>query len=263
MVCSSGVPVKVWLLEVGTGCRRFVSGAIHPMHSAMTRDSLRLDGDEGVEEAIEAAFDVTFSQSELISICNVGELHQALMARLPPHEGKCETSMSFYRLRRGMVQMGMEGRIRPNTPLPATFFEGPKAKFAQLSGLTRLRLPPPVVGPIGMMGLALCLAALALGVLAIVLGAVELGLLFPIAAFFAVVCLRSDRGRLPNNVRTVGDLSRRAAVLNYGQLVRQGARSNDDVVWAVLVEILGDVAEAPPSEIGRETRFFADRKAAA
>ena len=229
----------------------------------MARDNLMLVGDEGAEEEIEAAFDVKFTEAELVSMSTVGDLHEALVARIPGGPGKCDTSMAFYRLRRGLKSIGETEPLRPGTSMPPGLVERPRSSLAQLSRLTGLRMPPVLVGPLGMGGCLVGLVALALsavlsqqtpvGAVLLVMGAVGL----------MVISSRLDPGRLPKEIRTIGDLARRTAPLNYGSLVALGARSSDELAWIVLTEVLADIAEVPASEIGRDTKVYDGQKAAA
>lgn len=229
----------------------------------MIRESLDLVGDEELEAVLEDVFDVRFSDDELRGMHTVGAIHDVLHARFPDRAGACETSMVFYRLRRGLAAMGVGARIGPRSAIPQDFLKHPKAMLVKLSKLTGLRLPYAESGP-------LTLAGSAAAALAIVVGAVgaaaDMRAALWIAGAAAIVAVALgvlDRGRLPKDLQTVGDLSRLAVPLNYGALIHAGARSNAEGLWAVLTETIADALDVGPEEIGRETRIYPVRKAAA
>ncbi len=63
-----------------------------------------------------------------------------------------------------------------------------------------------------------------------------------------------DPGKLPLNCDTLAGLTRKVAAMNYGRLLRMGARHRDEDVWENLVEALSGYA-LPKTEITRETFF--------
>ncbi len=225
--------------------------------------SLNLVGDEFLEKVLEEAFDLRFTQSEYRSMVTVGAIHDVIKTRLPERGGSCETSMAFYRLRRGLRQKGLTGRIGPSTPLPAAFSRRTNAEFRSLSKETGLRLPATQGGPL----MAGCLLMGAVGIVSLLIaGFLEQPLIGWSAAGLIVVGLilaKLDPGRLPSGVRTVGDLACQSAPLSFGILVRQGSRVTDDLTWAVLCEVISDVAEIDARTIGRDTLIYARQKAVA
>lgn len=229
----------------------------------MIRESLNLVGDEGLEEAIEDVFDVRFTDSELVGMVNLGAIHDVLCARIPERDGACETSMTFYRLRRALLATGVTAPIAPRTPLPEIFHDRPAAELRRLSKASGLRLPLADSGPLMAGSGAAGLVAAIMGAVALVpkvSGAIWIA---GAAAIIAVVLAALDRGRLPGSTRTVGDLARRAAPLNYGALVRDGARSDGVAIWTVLRELIADVADVRAEEIDHDTRIYPDKRAVA
>lgn len=229
----------------------------------MIRESLDLVGDEDLELVLEDVFDVRFSDDELMSMHTVGAIHDVLHARFPDRTGACETSMVFYRLRRGFLAMDAPGRIGPRSDLPRDFQERPKAMLLQLSKLTGLRLPYADGGPLAAAGWAAAAMAAIAGAVGAVTDVRAALWIAGAAAIVAVALGALDRGRLPKGVQTAGDLSRLAVPLNYGALIHAGARSDAAGLWAVLTETIADVLDIRPEEIGRETRIYPAEKAAA
>lgn len=64
---------------------------------------------------------------------------------------------------------------------------------------------------------------------------------------FGLTCM--DRGRLPADCRTLGDLARKVAGLNFGDLYAQGAKARDKDLWNALLEVLSEYAFLPRAEI--------------
>lgn len=228
----------------------------------MEQSSLNLVGDEDLERLLEDVFGLRFTDDELLSMVNVGAIHDVLERRIPSRPGSCETSMAFYRLRRGLA--GTAGEvIRPSSPLPWSLTQRPKVELVSLAKTTGLRMPGWQFGLLGAAGCLLGLiaavglaAALVMQLPLLALGT-AVGLIVTIFAMFA------DRGRLPRSLVTVGDLARATAPLNYGRLVREGGRSNSALLWVTLCEVVADVAELAPETIGRDTLIYPAKKAVA
>jgi hypothetical protein len=229
----------------------------------MTRASLNLIGDEDAEDAIEAAFELRFTADELRSMTTVGAIHDVIVRRLPARGGACETSMTFYRLRRGLTAMETGERTGPSTPLPPFFRTQTKRSLRTFEKVTDLRMPPHELGRPGAAALLIGLGAVVYFLVGLFVGlpAPAITILATVVAAGALVWL--DRGRLPKGLDTLGDLARRTAPLNFGRLAGQGARVSDELSWSVLCEALGDIADVPPDEIGRETLIYPPEKAVA
>jgi hypothetical protein len=73
----------------------------------------------------------------------------------------------------------------------------------------------------------------------------------------ATGCLlvRADPGRLPKDCETLGGLSREAANLSYGKLIKAGALHRGEDIWSTLLDLLSCYA-LPKSEITRDTVFL-------
>lgn len=229
----------------------------------MVRASLNLVGDEGLEDILEAVFDLRFTDDELRSMTTVGAIHDVINARLPARPGACETSMAFYRLRRGLIGMGATGRIRPTTPLPEVFSRQAKKSFRALAKASGLKLPSADGGPLALAAFLIAAAAAVLFLIGFVTHSGLFALLGGAACVGSIVCGRADAGRLPKSLGTAGDLSRRVAPLNFGRLAAQGARVTSEQTWAVLCDEIAYTADIPRGEIGRETLIYSPKKAAA
>jgi hypothetical protein len=70
-----------------------------------------------------------------------------------------------------------------------------------------------------------------------------------------VILKYGDPGKLPANCSSLADLTRAAAAMNYGRLVKMGARHRDEDIWENLVGALSGYA-LPKLEITKETFFL-------
>lgn len=205
-------------------------------------------------EDIEASFDVFFSDDETVKWVTVGDVFSALERKFSFHAaagGKCATSMAFFRLRRALAELGVEGRLRPDFALSNVNGLSPRRLIEEVEKRSGLRLPSSTLSILGagifllsFTGMLVSIFAgsewIALLMLAVFLSA------FPVLGFV-------DRGRLPGNGETLGGLARAAATLNYAQLVGQGAGVRDGDLWRVFCDLLAEHTVLPKREIGMET----------
>jgi hypothetical protein len=70
-----------------------------------------------------------------------------------------------------------------------------------------------------------------------------------------VILKYGDSGELPPHCETLADLTRTVAAMNYGSLVKLGARHRDEDIWENLVDALSGYALSK-LEITRETFFL-------
>jgi len=229
----------------------------------MIARSLNLVGDEGLEDLIEAAFGLRFTDAELASMNSVGAIHDVISAKLPEREGSCATSKVFFRLRRELMRQGMARATGPGTLLSNEVLARPNATLRSLSRATGLRLPPNETGPLMTGGLLSILAATLSFMASLVLQQQAFAWLAAFAMAAGLVLAKLDRGRLPPGVKTVGDLARQAAILNFGRLAAEGGRVTKDLSWAVLCQVLGEALDLDPRVIGRDTLIYPAEKAAA
>jgi len=219
------------------------------------------DGDDvDAIKSLEEIFEISFSDAELSALKTVGDLQDMVLRKLP-YAGKaekCAGAMAFYTLRRALAIHQPDMRIKPATEMKA--FRAPFIKefFIRLESQTSLKLGGPAHTWIGWIGEVCFLLPLIviLPLLACTLFVhfsqylwVGLTLLFPIG----ILLLRFDPGRLKG---TVGDLAHKAARLNYGRLLKQGARPRDAEIWNLLAETLTMESRLKPEEVTRETVFF-------
>jgi hypothetical protein len=130
-----------------------------------------------------------------------------------------------------------------------------KSILKKLETESGLYMPRAVSTRFGCVASLCCFVVILVGVFFLEPGfpSALLGILFGVAA--GVIIQYIDPGRLPVNCTTLADLTKRAAAINYGRLVRMGARHTDQDIWDSLVEALSHYA-LPKSEITRETYFL-------
>lgn len=219
------------------------------------------DGDDlDAVRSLEAVFEISFSNAELSALNTVGDLHDLILQKLPRANKaeKCASAMAFYRLRRALTARQSNIRIAPATELKV--FQEPYTKefFSRLEQQTGLKLGGPAHTWIGSMGDA-CLLLPLMAILPLLACSLfvhfspylwaSLALLLPLGG----VLLWFDPGRLKG---TVGDLARKAGRLNYGRLMKQGAKARDSEIWSLLAEALTDESRLKPEDVTRETVFF-------
>jgi hypothetical protein len=216
-----------------------------------------LDGVEFVRD-LERIFDVEVSNSEAESISTVGELCDLLVSKIPTNDvdRKCATAMAFFRLRGALRRLGYEHALTPTSKMLTLKCGGTKSLLRRLQKELDLRLPDAVPTRIGCAASLCCFFVVLSGVFSLQPGVPSalLGSLFGLFAASAVI-IHVDPGQLPRNCRTLGDLAQKTAALNYGRLIKMGARHDSDDIWENLVEALSRYA-LPKAEITRETYFL-------
>ncbi|BCW90669.1 hypothetical protein sos41_38430 [Alphaproteobacteria bacterium SO-S41] len=214
-----------------------------------------LDSVELVHE-IEAAFGIKISNPEARQLETVGALFDLLLAKLPESSAgeKCASAMAFYRIRRGLKALGYDETFTPSSSLAFLEAEGAKRRFRDLEKETGLRLPGPRAAPGAIfMGGGWVLICTVLGIV------VDQRWFLGIAPVCVLLVLdlitRLHPGGLPRNCATLGELTKKTALINLGQLIQKGACRNDQVVWDALIKLLS-IYDLPPSEISRDTYFL-------
>ena len=216
-----------------------------------------LDGIEVVRD-LERIFDIKVSNEEAERISTVGEFHDLLLSKLSPNEAdkKCATAMTFYRIRRALQRLGYGDKLIPASDIRVLEGGRTKSNLMKLEVESGLRLPGTVSTRIGrraaLFGFLMTLTIVfslqpgfASAFLGVIIGLIIVG----------AILKYGDPGKLPANCDTLADLARTAAAMNYGRLVKMGARHRDQDIWDNLVEALSHYA-LPKPDITRETFFL-------
>jgi hypothetical protein len=198
---------------------------------------------------------------------NVGDLHDLILSKKPGggDVGKCATAMAFYRLRRALAMQRADLKITPDTEMRE--FRAPWIKqfYKRLEQQTGMRLGGPIHTWMGWLGdvcvllpLMLVLPLLAISLFVHFSPWLWVGMILSLP--MGLILQRFDPGRLTG---TVGDLARKAADLNYGRLLKQGAQSRDTETWRLIVETLTLEGRLKSDQVTRETVFFRSQLKAA
>ncbi|HJW41572.1 MAG TPA: hypothetical protein VJ476_10135 [Rhizomicrobium sp.] len=221
-----------------------------------------LDSVELVQD-IEKAFDVEIANAEAERLLVVGQLYDLLVSKIPASDAnkKCASAMTFYRLRQGMERLGFGRKLSPSADIRFLEKSGASRSFKRLERETGLTLPKLVMTWIGGFGCLLSVASICVAIVAALffhrtqsfLPFLMLLLLLAVGTGFAVTYL--DPGKLTQDCRTLGGLSKRTAAQNFGKLAELGARNGSEDIWNSLVDLLSNYS-LPKSEITRETYFL-------
>jgi hypothetical protein len=214
-------------------------------------------------ESLQRAFDIKFDPDEINGIANVGSLFNIVERELgiPNGQKKCVSAMAFYRLRRALRSMDEGMKLEPETDLNGFGKLSARAFLKGLCQSTGLHMPRQGLSWVGNVGGSiLLLALLALFPVAVVVNMhmLESRWGWTLASGFACsfTLLFLDPGRLPKGSTTLGGLSKKVAVLNYGRLSKLGARSDKASLWDNFVELICELSNLPKNEINAETVFF-------
>jgi hypothetical protein len=221
-------------------------------------NALGLDDDlDSVEVVInlETSFSIRFADAEVGAWRTVGDIYSTLrrcVSDSGKRAGRCATAMTFHRLRRALSDLSIDTRLRPDTPVKGITTLSTKALFKQVSASSGLRLPRPRVALWGTLG--------AWSILASFVGLATTAVFAPhwwpvpmLAAALGIMLHRLDRGELPTDCQTLGDLSRKVTGLNFGKLSNEGAELHDKDLWNALVEVLSEDTFLSKLEIRPDT----------
>lgn len=202
-----------------------------------------------------AAFGVDDREWMGVKAGTVGEMEAWLRGRLGEEADTVGASTAIF-LRLRAVLPGGE-RLRPSALL-ADLTEGePRRLFRRLQKATGLTLPASPLSRRGFAASAVLFAALPLGLLInhfaprdwLAFGSL---LAWPLM----VAVMTADRGRLPEGVRTLGELARAAVAYNHGKALH-GGEAPPAGLWEALTRVIATSLNVPRESIGRETRLFA------
>jgi hypothetical protein len=219
---------------------------------------VKVDGDDldDLLSEIEASFAVTLPR-DLRHVHTAGGLFEEILrCRTPDGAGeRCDTQMTFYRLRRLMAGHGLDPRAAPDTVLSGQGLPSPRRLAAMIESDLGLKAPAKVVSSLGC-GLAFALLAAGSGA-ALWQWSADWLALWPLT----VLVVLFDRGGWSGDWATLGSLSEAVAARNVARLASQGARNDERQWWNRYARMLCDVAWDGSKQvsdhrlIGRDTRF--------
>lgn len=203
-------------------------------------------------EDIEAAFGIRLNDDEIERCWTVGHLFELVEARLPDAStGGGATAMTFYRLRRAL-QPRLVVELRPNSPISELGRLSVRRLHRIIEDECGLRPPSAQLSMWGCFALVL-IAAFPISALALDFGWwIAVGSTVPPLALYRIAPIR-----LPNDMKTIGDLVRVIASRNIGALSQQGARLRTSEAWDSFREVVAGHTELPTQEIARDTLILA------
>ncbi len=225
------------------------------------RNTLGLDDDlEGFELAqdLQASFGFKFANGEAEACRTVGDIFSVMATRysaISVRNQGCASAMAFYRLRRALKDAGYSLLLTPESRLDEIPSQSPKALFQEIRTHSGLRLPGLKPSGVWIAGCFVILMSIAAPFALEVANTQHFRfmlLTFGISTIGAIL-MRVDHGKLPDGCQTLGDLARKAAGLNFGQLVTLGAGPRQKDLWAALVEVLTEHSLIKREEINMET----------
>lgn len=227
----------------------------------MATKALYSDSVDGVDALIdiEKVFDVTIPDDQAENMLKVGDLYDYLNELHPAPDGeKCITSMAFYRIRKSLKPLTHETELKPNTPLSHFIDETPKVFWASLKQSSQLNLPHLGNTKLGYAALYLGLLTFCMFLFSLFLLPLPLLLMFLAGLIFAcILVIKNDPLELPQNIVNIGDLAKETSRINYGELTKAGARTDDDLRWSILTQLLAAISgNLEAKDITSATPFY-------
>ncbi|MBR0685464.1 hypothetical protein JQ594_06025 [Bradyrhizobium manausense] len=232
------------------------------------------DGDDvDVIYDVERTFGIKLTDAEAEQTWTVGQLYDLIEVN-HPNAGRtqaCLGQMAFYRLRRTLNTMGIEGEITPQTPISVLERIEPRSivakwrQLAQSSGLDLPSLETPFQRSESEPGLFRWRVPFIFGVLGCIWAAfgislenrvVLLLLLLAVALCFGFVWWLIFR-TVPRRILTIGELARETAGFSFAKLTTENKECAPSDRWFALTAILrGHTGHK--TGITRQTTFFAE-----
>ena len=231
----------------------------------MAVPSLNLDDDDatGALSDLERSLGFRFGDDELTACRTVGDIHRVIARRLADSGGDaCASAMAFYRLRRALTPYADGEKLRPSSVLAEVIRVPPKRLFKKIEAETGLHLPQATSSWLGRLAFAVMVAAL--------LGIIPVHVLHPGWTLFTILLIPAsiwtlsiDPGRFAEDCRTLRDLAKTTAALNFGHLLDAGARPRPADQWEVLTEVFSEYSALPKPEITAEMLILPAKRYAA
>ena len=218
--------------------------------------------------SVEEAFEIQIDDQDAEHIQTVGELHDYIVARITmARTGTCLTASTFYRIKNGLNECGVNERFGPSSKLAEIFPDTNRRDFwAKLQDSIELRFPD-LVRPNWVVNLATIVTlALSIGVAYLLMGDSAPEFWFPLIGILSLFGFGLFAAKISEPMATEFDtsfasfrgLAERALALNAGKINNEyGPLGNNDV-WVVLREIIVDTLGVDHDEIKRDANFVKD-----
>lgn len=217
----------------------------------MAVHSLDLDDDDSsfALSDLERSLGFRFGPNELSTCRTVGDVHRVISNRLAGSGGEaCASALAFYRLRRALAPYAGGEKLRPSSVLAEFIQVPPKRLFKKIEAETGLHLPPTASSWLGQLAFGVMVIAL--------LGIIPVHVLHPGWTLFTILLIPAsiwtlsvDKGRFAEDCRTLRDLAKTTALLNFGHFLEAGARPRPADQWEVLTEVLSSYSTVPKAAI--------------
>jgi hypothetical protein len=217
----------------------------------MAVHSLDLDDDDASQALsdLERSLGFRFQAAELTACRTVGDIFRIVARHLDGTGGEaCASAIAFYRLRRALSPYAGGEKLRPSSVLATVVPIPPKRLLIRIEAETRLHLPPPTNSWLGRSAFAVAMLAF--------LGMIPVHMLYPGWTLLTILLIpvaiwtfANDPGRYARDCRTLGNLAKQTALLNFGPLLEAGARPRPGDQWEVLTEILSGYGTVPKAAI--------------
>lgn len=215
---------------------------------------------------VEEEFDIAIEDEEATFINTVGQLHNLILAKtglLDP--GRCQSSATFYRLRRSLVDLSVAPRrsLRPTTSIatlvPAANRRHIWKSWGENAGvkLPALEKPQWMRGGLWLiLGLAMCVGPFYWN--SSDSAVISYYIIF--IAFCVLLYRWSELHaiHLPAGCATVGGVTKAVMKINYGINAEPRDAQNAEEVWRKLKAILVDELSVEPDEITPDAQFVRD-----
>ncbi len=226
-----------------------------------------LDSVELVLE-VENAFGFSIPDEDVAGLPTVGKLYDYVLAhRFRGKQDACLSSMTFYKLRRGLMLVLQVPRnsLRVSTELSAIIPKHRRRTWRAIEKATGFRLPflcrpgwVVTLAALAAIGLGIATPAL-LGLKPFrggVIAAVASMALLAYAFFWLTQILAY---KFPPDVATLGELAKATLARNYQPIVAESKKSATDAeVWDILQRIIGEQLGVRIDQLTKETNFVKD-----
>lgn len=217
---------------------------------------------------VEQKFDITISDKDAGEITTVGQLFEYVVAKTADRQPTCLSSVTFYRLRRALVEVTGISRnaLRPRCELTPLLPESDRRRYwRRVAEVTRLQLPE-LKRPLWLTAV-LTMLSLAIAGHTFWLGWPRFG--FRVSTFIAIAAgaataFAGCKISVPLAIefdatsRTLGGLTTAVMTRNYAGLCANQHQGTPAEIWATLVALVSEQLGVDPDCVTPEARFVDD-----
>ena len=212
-----------------------------PLHSLRLEDD---DIDFLVE--LEERFCIQITDEETQKLYTVGQLFDLITNKLKGVGGsKCSSMITFHKLRNALQKHVGKVILRPSTLIDSLSEYTPKQLHEKIQTSCDLRVPTPYFSRAAYIGVLICIASTCSAFPIIFLSNSFWPLLgITLVTFIGGALLaHSNKGVWGEDQETLGDIARKMTLLNYGALVMQSAKSDEESIWKTIINTIDDIID--------------------